>query len=78
MLHGRTQDICTVSFSITHANQMHTGLCTHTFSAHAHLILTVAQLVKMASKVEEAEILFREHVLKIPEKEALMVHQVGA
>ena len=32
----------------------------------------------MASKVEEAEIPFREHVLKIPEKEALTVRQVGA
>ena len=39
---------------------------------------SIAQLVKMASKVEEPEILFREHVLKIPEKEELTVRQVGA
>ena len=31
----------------------------------------------MVIKVEEAEVLFREHVLKIPEKEALTVCQVG-
>ena len=77
MLHGRTQDACAVSFSITHVNQMHTELCTCAFSACADLLYHPASFPPFSKMVESRqEINFKQDILKIPEWEALKVHQL--